>query len=92
MQKLLGVHCVGPGSVDTCYLKSNRKHKGNRSFFKMTHFDENSTELSMISSDATHVCICNRSHLHDCTIYLTVLLLLTQVRLHGLALLLLGKD
>ena len=33
----------------------------------MTHFDESSTELSLISSDATHVCICNGSQ-PDCTI------------------------
>ena len=35
----------------------------------MTQFHENSysTELPLISSDATHVCICNGSH-PDCTI------------------------
>ena len=53
------------GSVDTCHL--NRSYKGNRSFFKMVQFDENTTELSLISSDATRVCICNGSH-PDCTI------------------------
>jgi len=55
------------GSVGTCYLKGNRNHRGNRSFFKMTHFAKNTTELSLISSDATRVCICNGSQ-PDCTI------------------------
>ena len=55
------------GSVDTCYLKGNRRRQGNLSFFKMTDFAKNSTELSMISSYATRVCICNGSH-PDCTI------------------------
>ena len=55
------------GSVDTCHFKVQGKQmKGNRSFFKMTHFDENSTELSLISSDATRVCICDGSY-PDCT-------------------------
>ena len=59
------------GSVDTCILNRNRRRfKGNRFFFKMTHFqiDENSKiELSLISSDATRVCICIGSH-PDCTV------------------------
>ena len=57
------------GSVDTCILNRNRR-KGNRSFFKMTHFDnfKNATEMSLISSDATRVCICNGS-CPDCTIF-----------------------
>ena len=54
------------GSVDTCNL-DQKDYKGNRSFFKMTHFDENATELSLISSDATRVCICN-GYNPDCTI------------------------
>jgi len=33
----------------------------------MTYFDKNTTELSLTSSDATRVCICNGSH-PDCTI------------------------
>ena len=54
------------GSVDTCFLKGCKMCKGNQRFFKMAHF-ENSTDLSLISSDATRVCICNGSR-PDCTI------------------------
>ena len=56
------------GSPDTCHLKGHKKKiKGNQSFYKMAQFDENSAEMSLISSDATRVCICNGSH-PDCTI------------------------
>jgi len=55
------------GSVDTCFLEGSGWHKGNRFFFKMIQFDKNSTEFSLISSDATRVCICNGTH-PDCTI------------------------
>ena len=55
------------GSVDTCLLKNCKHYKGNRSFFNRTHFAESAKELSLISSDATRVCICNGS-CPDCTI------------------------
>ena len=55
------------GSVDICHLGGHRNIKGNRSFFKIAQFDKRSTELSLISSDATRVCICNGPR-PDCTI------------------------